>query len=190
MLLSVFIFSFILDYFLSVSETDTAIVYTLLDSEYAMEGYELNVIDYLLNPIRFDIFFKAISKVLDLLKERELQVAEVISDQAKAQYIFVKSDYKAVKVVFDDILYVESMQKYVKSHLRNKIVISLTSISSLEELLPSKRFFRCQKSFIINLGKIESIEGNQLVLPSKAKVPVSKNLRGELLKLVDQNGLL
>lgn len=80
MLLWVFIFSFILDYFLSVSETDTAIVYTLLDSEYAMEGYELNVIDYLLNPIRFDIFFKAISKVLDLLKERELQVAEVISD--------------------------------------------------------------------------------------------------------------
>lgn len=165
-------------------------IFTTAYSEYAMEGYELNVVDYLLKPIRFDRFFKAITKVLELLKERESQVAEVTPDKATAEYIFVKSDYKAVKIAFNDILYVESMQKYVKFHLRDKMVISLMSISSLKEILPPKRFFRCQKSFIINLDKIESIEGNQLVLSSKAKVPVSKNLRGELLKLVDQNGLI
>ncbi|MCE7993311.1 MAG: response regulator transcription factor [Roseivirga sp.] len=176
--------------FLKALEKPPHTIFTTAYSEYAMEGYELNVVDYLLKPIRFDRFFKAMSKVLELLKEKEPQTTEPSAEKTSNEYIFVKSEYKAVKITFDDILYVESMQKYVKFHLSDKMVISLMSISSLQEILPQKQFFRCQKSFIINLNKIESIEGNLVVLSSRAKVPISKNLKAGLLKLVDRNGLI
>lgn len=165
-------------------------IFTTAYSEHALEGYELNVVDYLLKPVRFDRLFKAVSKVLALLKAKDSGTDHVQTKETKDDYIFVKSEYKAVKVPFEDILYIESMQKYVKFHLTNKTVISLMSISALKEILPQNRFFRCQKSFIIHLDKIESIEGNQLVLTSKVKIPVSKNLKSELLTLVDKNGLI
>ncbi len=177
--------------FLRALEKPPYTIFTTAYSEYALQGYELNVVDYVLKPVRFDRFFKAVSKVLALLKEKEQ--AEIVPEAGKAtsDYLFVKSDYKAVKVLYSDILYVESMQKYVRFHLKGKKpVVSLMSISALAELLPGSRFFRCQKSFIVNLDKIESIEGNQLVLFTGDKVPVSKHLKAELLTRVDRNGLL
>ena len=105
-------------------------------------------------------------------------------------YIFVKSDYKAVKVHFDDIVFVESMQKYVRFHMTDKKVTTLMSLTSLENILPSERFFRCQKSFIANLSAIEGIDGNQLIMNSGDKVPVSKTLKSELIRRIDRNKLL
>lgn len=177
--------------FLKTQNDPPYTIFTTAYSEYALEGYELNVVDYLLKPIRFDRFFKAVSKVIALLKENESEGLTPKAKQDKDNYLFVKSDYKAVKVLYQDILYVESMQKYVRFHLKDKRpVVSLLSISALTELLPASQFFRCQKSFIINLDQIESIEGNQLVLFTGQKVPVSKNLKSELLKLVDRNNLI
>lgn len=164
-------------------------VFTTAYSEYAIESYELNVVDYLLKPVRFERFFKAMTKILNLLKEQDVKIAES-EKTTSADYIFVKSDYKAVKIRFSEILYVESMQKYVKFYLKDKMVMSLMSISSLEEILPQTRFFRCQKSFIVNLDFIESIEGNQIVLATEMKIPVSKNLKQRLIELVDKNGLI
>lgn len=167
--------------------------YTILTtaySEYALESYELNVVDYLLKPVRFDRFFKAINKVLALLKGNEPETSPKQSNTSGDDYIFVKSDYKAVKIHFSDIIYVESMQKYVKFHLKDKKVITLMSLSSLEDILPSTDFFRCQKSFIVNISKIEGIEGNQLIMGNGIKVPVSKNLKHELIQIIDKNRLL
>ena len=168
--------------------------YTILTtaySEYALESYELNVVDYLLKPVRFDRFFKAISKVLDLLKTKQIEQNKNDQDlRTKEDYIFVKSDYKAVKIRFEDIVYVESMQKYVKFHLADKTIVSLMSLTSLLEILPSHKFFKCQRSFIVNLEKIEGIEGNQLIMVSKTKVPVSKTLKADLIELIDKNQLL
>lgn len=167
--------------------------YTILTtaySEYAIEGYELNVVDYLLKPVRFDRFFKAINKVLKLLSASETKEVSAQVIDKKDNYIFVKSDYKAVKIHFDDIIYVESMQKYVKFHLADKVVSSLMSLSSLIEILPSDAFFRCQKSFIVKFSKIDGIDGNQLIMSSGYKIPVSKNLKHELIQIIDKYKLL
>lgn len=177
--------------FLKTLDNAPYTIFTTAYSEYALQGYELNVVDYLLKPIRFDRFFKALSKVLELLKDKEPQSVTQPAEATQDDYLFVKSDYKAVKVLYQDILFVESMQKYVRFHLKEKKpVVSLLSISALTELLPTSQFFRCQKSFIINLDEIESIEGNQLILFSGQKVPLSKSLKPELLKLVDRNNLI
>lgn len=168
--------------------------YTILTtaySEYAVESYEYNVVDYLLKPVRFDRFFKAISKVLMLLRDNEKErFAKDESATIQQAYLFVKSEHKAVKIRFDDIVYVESMQKYVKFFLPDKMVMSLMSLTALQEVLPADRFFRCQKSFIVNLDKIEGIDGNQLIMKSGTKIPVSKILKSELMQLIDRNGLV
>jgi len=175
--------------FLKSLEKPPLTILTTAYSEYAIESYELNVIDYLLKPIRFDRFFKAIGKVLSLLKDTD-NIVIVENNTLKEDYIFVKSDYKAVKISFNELIYVESMQKYVKFHLKDKTIISLMSLTSLVEILPSSKFFRCQKSFIVNLTKIESIDGNLLLMNNGAKVSLSKNLKTELVKLIDKNNLL
>ena len=167
--------------------------YTILTtaySEYAMESYELNVVDYLLKPVRFDRFFKAINKVLALLKDNVPRLSPVQTNTINDDYIFVKSDYKAVKIIFNDIVYIEGMQKYVKFHLIDKKVTTLMSLSSLERILPPAYFFRCQKSFIVNLSKIGGIDGNQLIMRNEIKVPVSKNLKNKLIQIIDKNKLL
>ncbi len=146
------------------------------------------MVDYLLKPVRFDRFFKAISKVLELLKNGASD--ESPEQNQSDEYIFVKSDYKAVKVHFNDIVFVESMQKYVKFHLTKKTVTTLMSLSSLVDILPSTEFFRCQKSFIVKISKIESVSGNLLIMENGSKVPVSKNLKHELILIIDKNKLL
>ncbi len=176
--------------FLKSLDTAPLTILTTAYSEYAIEGYELNVIDYLLKPISFDRFFKAIAKVLSILKEVNDTIAIENMTLVNDDYIFVKSDYKAIKISFNELVYVESMQKYVKFYLKDKMVMSLMSLTSLEEILPSSNFFRCQKSFIVNLTKIECIDGNQLLLNNRTKIPVSKNLKSELVKLIDKNNLL
>jgi len=165
-------------------------IFTTAYSEYALESYDLNVVDYLLKPVRFDRFFKAINKVMTLLQENESKDIPKQKDRINDDYIFVKSDYKAVKIHFKEIVYVESMQKYVKFHLADKQVVTLMSLSSLEKVLPSTDFFRCQKSFIVNLSKIEEIDGNRLVVGAGLKIPISKILKQELIQMFDKNKFL
>lgn len=162
-------------------------------SEYALDSYEYNVVDYLLKPVRFDRFVKAIAKVNNLLNANSKNAMSDTSDQehvSKQDYIFVKSNYKAVKILFSDIVYVESAQKYVKFHLANEFVMSLMSLISLEEILPDQSFFRSQKSFIVNLNQIKEISGNQLLMSNGHKISVSKNSKAALLEKIDISNLL
>lgn len=164
-------------------------VLTTAYSEYAVESYELNVVDYLLKPVRFNRFFKAMDKVMPLLNKQRHEVEAPVK-ASKEDFIFVKSEYKAIKIEFNKIIYIEGMQKHVRFHLTDKKVMSLMSLRALEDILPPTQFFRCQKSFIVNLKKIESIDGNLLYLNSGDKIPMSKNVRQELLNLIDKNRLL
>ena len=168
--------------------------YTILTTayaEYALESYELNVIDYLLKPILFERFFKAVNKVLKLLRENEISSEQSIQqEENNGKYIFVKSEYKAFKVRFDEIVYIESIQKYVRFHLKKKKIMSIMSLSSLTEILPKDQFVRCQKSFIVNFEEIEGIDGNQLIMSSGVKIPVSKSIKAELIGKIDRNNLL
>jgi DNA-binding LytR/AlgR family response regulator len=163
-------------------------IFTTAYSEFALKGYELNVVDYLLKPITFERFFKAVYKVLEKLNiEGGHKKTSILDFTTEA--IFVKSDYKMVKVKFKDILFVEGMQKYVKFHLKDKKVISLMSLMNLEEVLPQHHFFRGHKSFIINISKIDAIAGN-LVTISGNDVPVSRTLKDELINRLNNYDLL
>ncbi|WP_411029696.1 LytR/AlgR family response regulator transcription factor [Spongiimicrobium sp. 3-5] len=160
-------------------------------SEYALEGYELNVVDYLLKPVKFDRFFMAIAKVLELLNQKKLKKDNSSPDTDIAlDYIFVKSGYKAIKVRFEEILYIESLQKYVQFKCKDTQVTTLMSLSKLDEILPTKDFLRIQKSFIANLNHIAGIEGNRLIMINKDKIPISKSIKPYLIQLLDKNKLL
>lgn len=160
-------------------------------SEYAIEGYELNVVDYLLKPVKFERFFQAMAKTLDLLNQKKEKVTTPIQDaEALSDYIFVRSNYKAIKVRFEDIIYIEGMEKYVRFKCKDEQVVTLLSLLKLESILPSKHFLRIQKSYIVNLNHIIGIEGNQLILINKEKIPVSKSIKPQLIQQLDKNELL
>jgi two-component system, LytTR family, response regulator len=169
-----------------------ATILTTAYSEHALEGYELDVLDYLLKPIEFERFFKAVSKAIEWL-ERGANVGKVLNPAdvplASPAYFFVKSDYKIVKVVFDEILFIEALQKYVRIHTATERVVTLMSMSQLEEALPSGQFVRIHRSYIINLDKINSMEGNTVHV-GKHDLPVSKGQREGFWEKIKGKGVL
>jgi two-component system, LytTR family, response regulator len=172
--------------FLRMLKKRPATILTTAYSEHALEGYELDVLDYLLKPIEFERFFKAVSKAVDWLDRGQAVVSQPVVTQetiALPTYFFVKSDYKIVKVVFDEILFIEALQKYVRIHTATGRVVTLMSMSQLEEALPHGKFARIHRSHIVNLEKIDSIEGNQVHL-GKHQLPISKGQREQFLERV------
>ena len=138
-------------------------------SEYALESYDLDVVDYLLKPIGLARFTKSISKVLE--KKRP---AETITKSAVDNSFFVKSEYKKVKIDPDEVLYIEAMEKYVRIYLRDKKdILSLMSMTAILKLLDNSTFLRIHRSFIINKNAIDSIESSCVVIQSK-RIPYSK----------------
>lgn len=166
-----------------------ATILTTAYSEYALEGYELDVIDYLLKPIEFERFFKAVSKAIEWLDRGYDLTTHSITTPAEPQnnYFFVKSDYKMVKVVFNEILFIEALQKYVRIHTTTTRIITLMSMSQLEETLPAGQFVRIHRSYIVNLDKIDSIEGN-IVHIAKHELPISKGQRDAFLEWIKKKG--
>ena len=138
------------------------IILTTAYPDYALEGFELSVSDYLLKPIPFDRFVKAVVKVQESIINKvggeQLQKATVEDDQ----FIFVNTDYKSLRINFKDIIYIEGWKDYVKIHLENEEVLTLLSIKQLEEILPQSKFIRIHKSFIVAYSAIELVERNQV----------------------------
>jgi DNA-binding LytR/AlgR family response regulator len=163
-----------------------ATILTTAFSEHALEGYELDVLDYLLKPIEFERFFKAISKAVDWLDRGQIVVQNIAAaapTEPKANYFFVKSDYKIVKVVFSEILFIEALQKYVRIHTLSQRIVTFMSMSQLEEILPTGQFVRIHRSSIVNLERIDSIEGNMVHI-EKHQLPISKGQREAFLEWV------
>lgn len=168
-----------------------ATVLTTAYSEYALEGYEFDVLDYLLKPIEFERFFKAVSKAVEWLdrgKATAYPPTNTVAAKPQGDYFFVKSDYKILKVVFGEILFIEALQKYVRIHTTGQRIVALMSMSHLEEILPVGQFVRIHRSSIVNLDKIDSIEGN-LVRIEKHQLPISKGQREGFLEWVQKKGL-
>jgi DNA-binding LytR/AlgR family response regulator len=162
-----------------------ATVLTTAYSEHALEGYELDVLDYLLKPIEFERFFKAVGKATEWL-DRGQSGGNQLTEAAKTPpptHFFVKSEYKIVKVIFDEILFIEAMEKYVRIHTAAERIVTLLSMSQLESDLPAAQFVRIHRSYIVNLDKISSIEGT-LVHIGKQSLPVSKSKRQAFLEMV------
>jgi two-component system, LytTR family, response regulator len=171
------------------------VILTTAYTEYALEGYEHNVVDYLLKPIAFDRFYKAAQKakqVFDLQQTivgppavSSLKEEKQTETPAARDIIFVKTEYKIVKLRLDDILYVEGLQNYVSIYTKTERILSLKNIKKMEELLPSGQFVRVHKSYIISLDKIDSIERNRIFI-SEAVIPVGETYKDNFMHLIAQ----
>jgi len=154
------------------------VIFTTAYEQYALQGFELDVTDYLLKPISYERFLKAAWKARDYFALRESTPATVAA--AVNPYIFVKVNGKLEKINFDEILFIEGMENYVAIHLPGKKLITHSTIKSLLEKLPQGQFIQTHKSFIVAINKVETIEGNTLHI-QKFQVPVSKYLRDTVL---------
>lgn len=185
--------------FLRSLKDPPAVILTTAYTEYAMEGYELDVVDYLLKPIPFDRFFKAVKKASQQLSHNgkavpALQEEATVSipvqqvqqvNAAEKNYFFIKADGKLVKVNYADIRYIEGMKDYLKIHCVNQSIVSHHTMKAMEEQLPSDKFMRVHKSYIIALSAIKSIDGNIIILDmDKAEIPLGSSFRDALLATV------
>jgi two-component system LytT family response regulator len=162
------------------------IVFTTAYSEYAVEGFQVEAVDYLLKPITYTNFLKAANKVKKKLELTGNNKQEVI--RATADHLFVKSEYKLVRIELCEIKYIESQHEYISIHLTNsKPVMTKISLKSIEEQLPSDRFFKVHRSYIVNLSKIQVIERNRIIFDGKVYIPVSEQNKEKLQKYIDGN---
>lgn len=161
------------------------IIITSAFSNYALESFDLDVIDYLLKPISFERFLKAMNKVLRLKNNVTTELAPAATEQAgeavQDAYIYVKADKLTMKVFLKDILYVESQRNYVKIQTTQREIISYISISQIEERLPENKFMRIHRSFIVAKNKIEAFSSHIVVI-GKHQIPIGRNFRMVAMK--------
>lgn len=168
--------------FLKTLKNSPRIIFTTAYTQYALEGYEFDVVDYLLKPIRFDRFLKAVNKAFPIQNSK--QVAEPvlnINDKEKESFVYFRADRKMIKIFLKDILYIESMKDYIKIITSHGTVITKQSISSVEAMLPQKKFLRIHRSYIVSVIKIISFT-HEIIETEKADIPIGKLYRNEVLK--------
>ncbi len=163
-----------LQFIQSITQKPMFILVTAYE-KYALEGFNLDVIDYLVKPVSFPRFLKAANKAKDFLTGRNTGRENVI----EKDHFFLKVDSKFEKIFYDEVLYVEALQNYVAIHLPGKKMISYITISYVESQLPEHLFMRVHKSYVVSLPKIQCIEGNTLIINQK-QIPVSRNLKEKL----------
>jgi len=159
--------------FLRAMRNPPKVIFTTAYQQYAIDGFELDVMDYLLKPIPYERFLKAAWKARDYFALRE-------QPESSVPYIFVKANGKLEKITFNEILFIEGMENYVAIYLENKKIVTHATIKSLLEKLPSKQFIQTHKSYVIASDRVDTIEGNTLHI-GQYKVPMSKYLREEVL---------
>ena len=175
--------------FIKSLENKPMVIFTTAYSEYAVQGFELNAIDYLVKPFLFERFFKAVNKAYELHNLHNKNSQEIIeTSEKKENFIFVKSDYSSVKILLNDIFYIEGLKDYVKIHLPEKNILSLITMKKMEETLPSDKFIRVHRSYIVALDKIESIQRNRIIIQKKW-IPVGDSYKNEFFKRIDSSKL-
>jgi len=166
-------------------------IFTTAYPNYALEGYQLNVIDYLVKPISFPRFLSAVVKAqqqFELLQSKEVTPASS-SAANESDFFFIKCDGRTERIQFNDFLFAEAMQNYVKIHTTQGPFMPLLSMKSLEETLPHPRFYRVHKSYLVQLKKVRAIEGNLLLL-DQHRIPMSRSKCGEIQELIVRGRLL
>ena len=175
---------------LKLLKSKPLIILTTAYSEYALEGYELEVYDYLLKPISFERFLKAVEKGIARLDgNNSTTTSQVLIQEVQTvptvDYIFVKDGTKLIKINLSDILYIEGLKDYVCIYTPNKKIISLQTMKSLEASLPSDRFVRVHNSFIIAFAAIEEIEKDRLII-NKSTIPISDTYKKAFREIVEK----
>ncbi len=157
------------------------VIFTTAYERYAVEGFELDVLDYLLKPVSFERFLKAVNKARQFIESRRPGSA--------GDYLFIKVDHKLEKVMFGDILFAEAMENYVAIYTAQQKMITLATMKSLVERLPEEKFIQPHKSYMVAIDKINSIEGN-IIHIGKFQVPVSKYQKEEVMEKLVNSRLL
>ncbi len=164
------------------------IIFTTAYSEYAVEGFKVDAVDYLLKPISYSSFLKAANKVSGLIELTNNAQTETV--KADASHLFVKSEYKLLRIELADIKYIESMHEYVKIHLASgSPVTTMVSMKAIEEQLPSSKFMRVHRSYIVNLIKISVVDRNRIVFDGSTYIPVGEQYKAKLKEYIDSNFL-
>jgi len=162
------------------------VIFTTAYEKYALVGFELDVVDYLLKPYSFERFLKAVNKVQEQLSLQDKNQDQPIEEISfPNQFIFVKSDYKLVKIEISEIQYIESLKDYVKIVIGDKPVVTLSSMKAIEEKLVAPDFIRVHRSFIVNIRKIQYIHRNFVKVGEK-EVPIGDNYKDNFLQIINQ----
>jgi len=169
---------------LKIMTNPPKVILTTAHAEYALEGYELDIVDYLLKPIAFERFFKAVNKAFQFVRPvMETELPAPKEEPKKERYIYLRADRKMVKVMLQDILYIESMKDYVKVVTNQGTIITKQSISSMEAMLPETAFLRTHRSFIASVDKIKSFTP-ELIEIEKSEIPIGKLYRNNVMKVL------
>ena len=168
----------------------TKIIFTTAFSQYAIEGYKVHAIGYLLKPIAYPDFLEAAGRALKNF-EQTTTTPTSSPQTAEQQSLFIKSDYKLVRVDYDDILYIEGLKDYVKIYTASsqRAILSLTSMKSIEDHLPPSVFMRVHRSYIVNMERISAVEKNSIIIDEKS-IPVSDTYRDRVHDYVAQRTLI
>ena len=159
-----------------------AVIFTTAYKEYALDGYELDVTDFLLKPFDFERFLKAVNKASNQLSR---SVRQTLDKKKPLQFIFIKADYKLLKINVDDILFIEGLKDYIKIYTRQKLFLTLMSMTAIEEKLPPDEFFRIHRSYIISLDKIDSVSRHRVVIGERF-IPISIPYRERFYRIIDK----
>ncbi|MDT7832288.1 response regulator transcription factor [Flavobacteriaceae bacterium S356] len=165
-------------------QNKTKVIFTTAYREYAIDGFDLHAVDYLLKPISFDRFLTAIHKFFDVSKGNQAQ--EKAQKSSRNEHFFVRSERKMIKINFDDIFYVESLSDYVKLHLDAKTIITRETISNIEAKLPVSKFLRTHRSFIVSFDRISSYTNEYVEVADKA-ISISRSYKEQVLKKLENN---
>jgi two-component system, LytTR family, response regulator len=164
--------------FLEQLQQKPAVIITTSYPQYALDGYRLSVVDYLLKPFLIDRFNGAVQKAADYCHYRKM-IAE--GNEKSMDHLFIKSDHKMIKVLFNDIFFIEGLKQYIKIHLADKFIVTLESMKRMEELLPQDVFIRIHKSYIICTTKVDSYNNNEVNIKNTL-LPVGKTYKQLLEK--------
>ena len=173
-----------LDFFKTLQNAPP-VIFTTAYPQYALEGFEVNALDYLVKPISFDRFLKAVLKAKEYYEVRESNKRAA----GESEYFFIKADNKLVKILFDELLYVEALQNYVVIHTPAKKYMTYLTFKSVEEYLPADKFIKVHKSYIVAASKIDSIEGNDIRI-GQQHIPISRNQKEEVMEKLLKNKFL
>lgn len=171
-------------------------IFTTAYSQYALEGYKYDVIDYLVKPISFERFLQAVNKLVRILQKQQTDqeqtgtpAAQPVSEETADSEIFIKTDKKIVKLDHSEILFLESMQNYVKIHTAKEDFTSRITLKNIMDALPESAFIQTHKSFVVAKSKIDAIEGNMIII-NKHRIPISRRLKDSILSELTKNRLL
>lgn len=178
--------------FLNILKNQPLIIFTTAYPDYALEGFNQDAVDYLLKPIPFDRFLKAVTKAQERLQRVPAKTAEAAPTPAPAaqehDFMFVKADYKTIRVDFKDILWIEGLKDYIIIQTKEQKIITLLSMSKMMEKLPESKFLRVHRSFIVSLQKIDSIEKSRIRIGNK-EIPIGEVYKDTFLKWVEENNI-